>query len=55
MGFWLSNDCCHGFKDAIEFVREYEDNSVDIFMDVCADTPFNDGGDFELPIRGLYL
>ena len=32
-------------KDAIEFVREYEDNSVDIFMDGCAVTHFNDSGD----------
>ena len=39
-------------KDAIEFVREYEDNSVDIFMDGCAVTHFNDSGDEETPNRG---
>ena len=39
-------------KDAIEFVREYEDNSVDIFMDGCAVTHFNDIGDEETPNRG---
>ena len=39
-------------KDAIEFVREYEDNSVDIFMDGCAVTHFNDSGDEETPNKG---
>ena len=39
-------------KDAIEFVREYEDNSVDIFMDGCAVTHFNDSGDEQTPNRG---
>ena len=39
-------------KDAIEFVREYEDNSVDIFMDGCAVTHFNESGDEETPNRG---
>ena len=40
-------------KDAIEFVREYEDNSVDIFMDGCAVTHFNDsGGDEQTPNKG---
>ena len=40
-------------KDAIEFVREYEDNSVDVFMDGCAVTHFNDtGGDEETPNKG---
>ena len=40
-------------KDAIEFVREYEDNSVDIFMDGCAVTHFNDsGGDEKTPNKG---
>ena len=39
-------------KDDIEFVREYEDNSVDIFMDGCAVTHFNDSGDEETPNRG---
>ena len=39
-------------KDAIEFVREYEDNSVDIFMDGCAVTHFNDSGDEKTPNRG---
>jgi len=39
-------------KDAIEFVREYDDNSVDIFMDGCAVTHFNDSGDEETPNRG---
>jgi len=39
-------------KDAIEFVREYEDNSVDIFMDGCAVTHFNDSGDQQTPNRG---
>ena len=39
-------------KDAIEFVKEYEDNSVDIFMDGCAVTHFNDSGDEETPNRG---
>ena len=40
-------------KDAIEFVRDYEDNSVDIFMDGCAVTHFNDsGGDEQTPNRG---
>ena len=40
-------------KDAIEFVRDYEDNSVDIFMDGCAVTHFNDrDGDEETPNRG---
>ena len=39
-------------NDAIEFVREYEDNSVDIFMDGCAVTHFNDSGDEETPNRG---
>ena len=39
-------------KDAIEFVREYEDNSVDIFMDGCAVTHFNDSGEEETPNRG---
>ena len=39
-------------KDAIEFVRDYEDNSVDIFMDGCAVTHFNDSGDQQTPNRG---
>ena len=39
-------------KDAIEFVREYEDNSVDIFMDGCAVTHFNDIGDEQTPNKG---
>ena len=39
-------------KDAIEFVREYEDNSVDIFMDGCAVTHFNDSGNEQTPNRG---
>ena len=40
-------------KDAIEFVKEYEDNSVDIFMDGCAVTHFNDsGGDEQTPNKG---
>ena len=40
-------------KDAIEFVKEYEDNSVDIFMDGCAVTHFNDsGGDEKTPNKG---
>ena len=39
-------------KDAIEFVREYEDNSVDIFMDGCAVTHFNDSGDEQTPNKG---
>ena len=40
-------------KDAIEFVRDYEDNSVDVFMDGCAVTHFNDrGGDEETPNKG---
>ena len=39
-------------KDAIEFVRDYEDNSVDIFMDGCAVTHFNDSGDEQTPNRG---
>ena len=39
-------------KDAIEFVREYEDNSVDIFMDGCAVTHFNDSGDEHTPNKG---
>lgn len=39
-------------KDAIEFVREYEDNSVDIFMDGCAVTHFNDSSDENTPNKG---
>ena len=39
-------------KDAIEFVREYEDNSVDILMDGCAVTHFNDSGNEQTPNRG---
>ena len=39
-------------KDAIEFVREYEDNSVDIFMDGCAVTHFNDSSDEKTPNKG---
>ena len=39
-------------KDAIEFVREYEDNSVDIFMDGCAVTHFNDSSDENSPNKG---
>ena len=39
-------------KDAIEFVREYEDNSVDIFMDGCEVTHFNDSGNEQTPNRG---
>jgi SAM-dependent methyltransferase len=40
-------------KDAIEFLRDYEDNSVDVFMDGCAVTHFNDsGGDEETPNKG---
>ena len=39
-------------KDAIEFVKEYEDNSVDIFMDGCAVTHFNDSSDENSPNKG---
>ena len=39
-------------KDAIEFVKEYEDNSVDIFMDGCAVTHFNDSSDENTPNKG---
>ena len=39
-------------KDAIEFVRDYEDNSVDIFMDGCAVTHFNDSSDENSPNKG---
>ena len=39
-------------KDAIEFVREYEDNSVDIYMDGCAVTHFNDSSDENTPNKG---
>jgi len=39
-------------KDAIEFVREYDDNSVDIFMDGCAVTHFNDSSDENTPNKG---
>ena len=39
-------------KDSIEFVREYEDNSVDIFMDGCAVTHFNDSSDENTPNKG---
>ena len=39
-------------KDAIEFVKEYEDNSVDIFMDGCAVTHFNDSSDEKTPNKG---
>jgi len=39
-------------KDAIEFVKEYEDNSVDIFMDGCAVTHFNDSSDDNTPNKG---
>jgi len=39
-------------KDAIEFVREYEDNSVDVFMDGCAVTHFNNDSDENTPNKG---
>ena len=39
-------------KDDIEFVKEYEDNSVDIFMDGCAVTHFNDSSDENSPNKG---
>ena len=39
-------------KDAIEFVKEYEDNYVDIFMDGCAVTHFNDSSDENTPNKG---
>ena len=39
-------------RDAMEYLKEYEDNSVDIFMDGCAVTHFNDSGDEETPNRG---
>ena len=39
-------------RDAMEYLKEYEDNSVDVFMDGCAVTHFNTEGDKETPNFG---